>query len=542
MQMIAQSANATDDLKHPYLPNATFAQMALATNIRHDSLTTEPIAILFTAFGFSSEDESALALDSVADHYRSEAERGQDTTLWWPYSEMSVGPLGDDRRAFWSETRESALGSTGKSVHVVVQVGPNILYTWTLALSGDAIGFTTSYLEAFLAGATDDPESMLPELFDLPVGWELASETSEDILDQVTTEPTPVPTTTPVPTEDPSATPEESPTVVVIEPRDDEAATADDGEDDAGETEDEAPDEIVQPPDDDSDDGSGQQPGQGGDLTLSDAPVYTAIGAVPGDGDRLGLSADGELVFSVNPGRASLEAQGYVAGTSNTASGQVVQVCSPDGACVDASAGTAPGGQVDTPIGWLEGEVIYERQGGESAAIEYRAVRFVPGTLEVADDQLLGGGDADLEFFLRPYPVGGGLLVPTASSWLYVTTSSMQVIDANPYGENLGLVRVYPGGNLIAYVTGGTLVIARLDAPGSAIAELPFAGIDYDLAPNGDLVAVISDSGIEVLDLQGNVVASVPNDGGLALGGITWVNEGILYVDYSNGVIRIIPS
>ena len=249
-------------------------------------------------------------------------------------------------------------------------------------------------------------------------------------------------------------------------------------------------------------------------------------------------SASGELLtFSVNPGRAALDDNGLVAEGVDTGNGQIVQICSAS-ACVDASAGTADGSQTDTPLGWLDGELIYERMSGDT--VEYRAIRLVPGSLDVADDRSLGTGGREIESIARPYPVDGALLVPARDAWLRVTTAGAAVIDENPYGVDLALIRVDPASNTIGYVTGGSVMVASLDRPGSPYASVPFRGTDFDLAPDGSAVAIISGSGIEVIALDGTPLAQYPNDTGLSLGGISWEPSGLFFVDYSSGVIRVI--
>ncbi len=287
----------------------------------------------------------------------------------------------------------------------------------------------------------------------------------------------------------------------------------------------------------------------GGDSTttedtqdLAAAPVYTDAGSVTNAGDRFGVSAEGDLIFSTNPGRASLEANGLVAEGVDAGNGQIVRVCSTSGACVDASAGTATGSQTDTPLGWLDGEVIYERMNGESNPIEYRAIRFVPGSLDVAGDRLIGGGGGDLESIIRPYPVNGTLLVPARGAWVRVSTSSMDVLDSNPYGGNMSLYRVHPEANAIAYVAEGAVKVASLDSPGSPYASVPLTGADFDLSPDGQMIAMISGDGIEIYDLGGALLGRFSNNEGLGLAGIAWIPEGLLFVDAASGQIRILPT
>ncbi len=301
--------------------------------------------------------------------------------------------------------------------------------------------------------------------------------------------------------------------------------------------------------DDGNNEGSGSDQGDdgsemdtGGSQSLASAEVYTDVASVTNAGDRFGVSAEGELIFSSNPGRASLENNGFTAAGVDTGNGQIVQVCNADGSCVDASGETATGSQTDTPLGWLDGELIYERMNGEAHAVEFRAIRFVAGSLDVAEDRSLGGSGSEWESIVRPYPVNGYLLVPSVGTWLRVTTSSVQVLDQNPYGNDMSLYRVHPEGNVIAYVADGSIQVASLDRPGSPYATVPFTGADYDISPDGQQIAIISGDGIEILDLDGNPVGRFPNDEGISVNGIAWTTEGILFVDSSSGAIRIFRS
>ncbi|MBA3378470.1 MAG: zf-HC2 domain-containing protein [Chloroflexia bacterium] len=297
-------------------------------------------------------------------------------------------------------------------------------------------------------------------------------------------------------------------------------------------------------PDDDTGSGLDDKPTQTApDDALASADVYDAIENVPGGdaGARLGLNPDGELVFSVNPGRVSLESNGILLKTGEGSTGQVVQACDGNGSCVDISAtsGTV-GGFTDTPIGWLNGEVIYERLNGDDFAVEFRAISLDSGSLQPSEDRLIGGGNADLETMIRPYPVDGALLVPSPSAWLRISTSSVDIVSNNPYGQDLGQIRWNQAAGQISYVSGGTLVLASTSSPGSPILQLAYAGSDYDFSPDGNRIAVVTGPGIDILDTSGNVLIIYPNEEGIALGSLVWLNDGLVFVDLTSGVLRIL--
>lgn len=287
-----------------------------------------------------------------------------------------------------------------------------------------------------------------------------------------------------------------------------------------------------------ADDSTLQTTETGDGVSLGSAEFYGDLGSVPGDpGARLGLSANGELIWSVNPGRVSLESNGVTL----EASGGVVYAFGPDGARVDISSGSGEGsGYSDAPIGWLNGEAIYERTGGDTHPVEFRAVTLDPASLEPTGDRLIGGGDTGFTTFARPYPVNGGLLTPSTTVWLLITPSSVDVVDVNAYGEQLGLIRHNPATQQVSYVSAGSLILASAQSPGSSTVQIAFTGVDYDFSPNGSQIAVSTGATIEIRDTDGNVVFTFDNDEGIAIGSLAWLSQGLIYVDATNGVLRIV--
>jgi hypothetical protein len=194
----------------PYLPNATFAQRNFAVQVTSDDILDELIFMSFHVFGFATDDDAIFALDMIYERYLGVEQNALDRDLWHDYRAVSVGRLGVERRAFIAETREILDGSTGKRVHVFVQLGPNVLYLHALALGGETLEFVAEFMEEFLGNATEDPATLLPTLSTLPIGWELPTASSEDVVTLVTSAPTPTPlppTPTLVPTLAPTPTP-----------------------------------------------------------------------------------------------------------------------------------------------------------------------------------------------------------------------------------------------------------------------------------------------------------------------------------------------
>lgn len=219
--------------------------------------------------------------------------------------------------------------------------------------------------------------------------------------------------------------------------------------------------------------------------------------------------------------------------------GQAVFACNAAGACLDTTSPSATGPHTDTPLGWLNGEVIYQRIDAQGS-VAYRAISFDPVSRTIADDRLLGDGGSEIESLLRPYPVDGGFLVLARETWLFVDNGGLQVRDGNPYGEGVGLIRIDQANGELAYVAGGELVIASLAAPGTPLVRIPFSGSDFALAPDGQRIVLVTGAGLEVVGRDGQVLATYANPDGLAIGGVAWTTEGILVVDASSGQLRLI--
>jgi hypothetical protein len=84
------------------------------------------------------------------------------------------------------------------------------------------------------------------------------------------------------------------------------------------------------------------------------------------------------------------------------------------------------------------------------------------------------------------------------------------------------------------------LILASLNSPGSAILEIPFGAEDYDFSPDGSRIAVLVNSQIEIWDSDGTVLETYANDEGIAIGSLGWFNQGLIFADLSNGVLRVI--
>ncbi|MBA2277034.1 MAG: hypothetical protein H0W06_04660, partial [Chloroflexia bacterium] len=150
---------------------------------------------------------------------------------------------------------------------------------------------------------------------------------------------------------------------------------------------------------------------------------------------------------------------------------------------------------------------------------------------------LIAGG-AELGLTGPVIDLGDTLVVPGAERWLRLTAADGEDLGANPYGA-ISLVRTNLPGNQISFVTGGQLIIAPVDAPANPTAQLPFTGVDYDLAPDGERIVVSDGRTLSIVDLSGAEVGTFPNPEGISIGSVVWQPDGsILFVDLSSNVVR----
>lgn len=289
-----------------------------------------------------------------------------------------------------------------------------------------------------------------------------------------------------------------------------------------------------------SGDGQDDPTVEGESNALANADVYMDVQDVPGEGQdaRLGIDAEGGLIFSPNPGRVSLDQNGVTLQTGQGPAGQIVEACRDS--CLDVSSASGQGGNhTDTPIGWLDGQVIYERLNGDDYAVEFRVIAL-DDDLQPIEDRLIGGGGQEYETNIRPYAVEGTLLAPSAGGWVRISTAQVEILGNSQFGNDITQIRLYESAGQIAYVSGGTLILAPTSSPGSPILQLPYAGSDYDFSPDGSRIAVVTGTGIEIIDTSGSVISTFGNDGGIAIGSLSWLNDGLVFVDLDGGVLRIL--
>jgi len=302
------------------------------------------------------------------------------------------------------------------------------------------------------------------------------------------------------------------------------------GSDAQGGGQDQTPTETVS-----SNDATGEQrqPAPTSDVAVvqGDLASATVLGPSPGaPGDRLedqNESAGGSSAQSA--GGATLSEQPGQDGTS-------VFVCLAAG-CIDATSASAVGPHQDTAVGWVNGTtMIYQRE--QDGSYEYRAAD-VDTAGGVMNDRSLGSGDSELGRSGSVFPFQDGLLVETNGGWVLATADAIVPHPSGSSSASRTLVRVYPDLNKVAFVSGGELFVQDLGSDMST--RIPFTGVDYDLSPQGDRVVVSTGTGIEIIDLGGTVVATLPNAQGMAIGSVLWMpDDTIEFVDQATGEIRSI--
>ncbi|HSH22260.1 MAG TPA: hypothetical protein VK992_06580, partial [Candidatus Caenarcaniphilales bacterium] len=269
----------------------------------------------------------------------------------------------------------------------------------------------------------------------------------------------------------------------------------------------------------------------GAGTALTEAPALEPV--PPDGGQRLALS-DGALVLAETPGVASLGTGTGVLQGVPTANGQAVAFCAenaPD-ECVELSADADGVPATDTPLGWVEGRAVYMRQAGDTVA--YYAVN--PDGSDTTD--LLPPGGPELALSGPVIDLGDSLLVPGAGVWIRLTGFSGSVVGDNPYGE-ISLVRTNLPGSIVGFVADGQIVVAPIDAPGAPLAQFAVERIvDFDVAPDGQRIVISTGATIVITDFEGVELGRFSNPAGVEVGSVLWLEDGIYFVDQSNGVLR----
>jgi hypothetical protein len=91
---------------------------------------------------------------------------------------------------------------------------------------------------------------------------------------------------------------------------------------------------------------------------------------------------------------------------------------------------------------------------------------------------------------------------------------------------------------LIGYVAGGQLIIANQASPGTALATIPFTGVDFDLSPDNQQVVISTGSGLQLWTIGGQQIGS--SAATIRTGSVLWRSSGIILLDLTNGVMRLV--
>src|SRR5699024_9879542 len=154
-------------------------------------------------------------------------------------------------------------------------------------------------------------------------------------------------------------------------------------------------------------------------------------------------------------------AGGIEAATTETDNGQAVTLCIDDD-CTDVTSETKSRAAEDTPLGWVDGGLVYVRDA--SGAIIYHVIMPTDSGEVDSDTPIYDDGWA-----LRattPVYVGEGRLwvITEGSGWL-VFTNDNAVLYGAPDPELLRFVDT-DNGPFVGYISGGNLTLAPQDAPG----------------------------------------------------------------------------
>jgi hypothetical protein len=80
--------------------------------------------------------------------------------------------------------------------------------------------------------------------------------------------------------------------------------------------------------------------------------------------------------------------------------------------------------------------------------------------------------------------------------------------------------------------------VAELASPGTAVFSMPFAGVDYDVSPDLDAVVSSTGTGLEIRSRDGSLLGA--SDTSTATGSVVWVSTGILFLDRTDDVLRLV--
>ncbi len=239
---------------------------------------------------------------------------------------------------------------------------------------------------------------------------------------------------------------------------------------------------------------------------------------------------DGAVVASLGPGANPIWSpmgimllyQSFSAGAP-----AVAMYDSDTGETYVVSDPVAGGALQDIPAGWSGTNAYFLRDVGDGTVI-----LFAHDVNSREDSEVWRSEGVTLSG-ARPIPTGEGFLIPTAASWLLIgvdgSESNLGPNDYTPTGEGF----LSPFASLVAYPSGGQIIIAEVGTPGIPTGILPYVegqGAGFSWSPDGFHIAVSDGSSIQVYDTFGEYAGSAMSDLGVVIAAPQWLADGIYYV------------
>ncbi len=158
-----------------------------------------------------------------------------------------------------------------------------------------------------------------------------------------------------------------------------------------------------------------------------------------------------------------------------------------------------------------------------------------------SDDYVIWDGELD-SVLARPVATDAGVWVLTGSGWVLIRVdgSAAGPIE-NPWGEIVQPI-ASPGGTLIAFETGGQIVVTADENPALPIGTpIPYSGGGFAFAPNGEALVVADGDGLVIYDMFGNFVGRAD---GATVSAPGWSDAGIYFVEQAEPTLlrRISPG
>ena len=171
---LAQDEMPDEEAFYPSLPDATFGQAVMASNLRESTLFTEPMIMWVSVIGLPSLESAEEAFETTSSHIETYAEASGDRE----HEQVSIGQTGDESLALYNDGGNDY----PHSMLSVVRTGPNLMIVWGISLADGLPADTSELLQGFIDGATDDPATLVPTLRTLPPGWGFVDDQPSDIL------------------------------------------------------------------------------------------------------------------------------------------------------------------------------------------------------------------------------------------------------------------------------------------------------------------------------------------------------------------------